>query len=451
MLSKEDNELITNTERGTPMGELFRRFWLPAALSSELPGPDCAPLRVKLLGEDLIAFRDTSGNPGLVDAYCPHRGAPMFFGRNEEDGLRCVYHGWKFDVTGACVDLPNAPEGETFKNKVRITAYPCVDSGGLVWAYMGPAGQKPPFPEFEWTKLPAENRYVTKFRLECNYLQAQEGDFDPSHGRFLHSTMDGNRNNPGNAVRAVTPEQASSPRAPLQNQTFDSIDDRRIKSASRGFIEDAPAGAWFVDTQERGEEKFAAANPWFMPIFTTSGISRSYHYSSNMRVPIDNKSLMFYRLRWGYQKMSEEDIAEYKFGGYTHPELVPGTWQTKANVHNDYEIDRVAQKYFTFTGIKTFPLQDIAMMENQWGPIADRTQEHLTSWDHQIIYIRRRLLKTAKALSQGVEPSEPWHPEAFRYHREAAYAPTLEEAIATARQKASASRVSESVAQQITV
>jgi phthalate 4,5-dioxygenase len=451
VLSKEDNELITNTERGTPMGELFRRFWLPAALSSELPGPDCAPLRVKLLSEDLIAFRDTNGNAGLVDAYCPHRGAPLFFGRNEEAGLRCVYHGWKFDVNGACVDLPNAPEGETFKNKILITSYPCVDSGGLVWTYMGPADKKPPFPEFEWTKLPADHRYVTKFRLECNYLQAQEGDFDPSHGRYLHSTLDGNRNNPGNAVRAVAPEQASSPRSPLQSQTFNSIDDRRIKSASRGFIEDAPAGAWFVDTQERGEEKYAAANPWFMPVFTTSGISRSYHYSSNMRIPIDNKSLMFYRLRWGYQPLSEEDVAEYKFGGYTHPELVPGTWQTKANVHNDYEVDRVAQKYFSFTGIKTFPLQDIAMMENQWGPIADRTQEHLTSWDHQIIYIRRRLLKTAKALSQGVEPSEPWNPQGFSYHREAAFAPTLEEAIAKAREKASTSRANVGVAPRITV
>jgi phenylpropionate dioxygenase-like ring-hydroxylating dioxygenase large terminal subunit len=117
MLSKEDNELITNTNKGTPMGELFRRFWLPVALQSELPGPDCTPVRVKVMNEDLIAFRDTSGNPGLVDAYCPHRGAPMFFGRNEEDGLRCVYHGWKFDVTGTCVDLPNAPEGETFTTR----------------------------------------------------------------------------------------------------------------------------------------------------------------------------------------------------------------------------------------------------------------------------------------------------------------------------------------------
>jgi len=148
------------------------------------------PVRVRVLGEDLIAFRDTDGNVGLVDAYCPHRGAPMFFGRNEEDGLRCVYHGWKFDCSGACTDLPNAPEGDTYKDKVRIKAYPTRDAGDLVWAYMGPAEKQPPFPEFEWTKLPRSHRYVTKFVEQCNYLQAMEGDYDPSHARFLHSTLD---------------------------------------------------------------------------------------------------------------------------------------------------------------------------------------------------------------------------------------------------------------------
>src|SRR5437667_3350093 len=146
VLSKEDNELATNTNAGTPMGELFRRFWLPVALAEELPGADCVPLRLKLLGEDLIGFRDSEGRPGLVDAYCPHRGAPMFFGRNEENGLRCVYHGWKFDVTGRCVDLPNAPEGPAFKEKVRIKAYPCLEAGDLLWAYMGPPDRRPPFP-----------------------------------------------------------------------------------------------------------------------------------------------------------------------------------------------------------------------------------------------------------------------------------------------------------------
>jgi phthalate 4,5-dioxygenase oxygenase subunit len=197
LLSKEDNELVTNTDKGTPMGDLFRRFWIPVALSEELPGPDCVPVKLKIMNEDLIAFRDSDGSVGLIDAFCPHRGAPMFFGRNEESGIRCVYHGWKFDVTGQCVDLPNTPEGDTFKNKIRIDAYPCREAGGMVFSYMGPRDKQPPFPEFDFLHVPASNIYVTKFQLECNWLQATEGDFDPSHGVFLHSTLDNNASNPG--------------------------------------------------------------------------------------------------------------------------------------------------------------------------------------------------------------------------------------------------------------
>src|ERR1044071_268856 len=147
MLTREDNELLTNTDKGTPMGELFRRFWIPVALSEELPGPDCVPVKLKIMNEDLIAFRASNGDVGLVDAFCPHRGAPMFFGRNEESGLRCVYHGWKFDVNGSCGDLPNSVEGGTYKDKVKIKSYPTQDKGDLIWAYMGPADKQPAFPE----------------------------------------------------------------------------------------------------------------------------------------------------------------------------------------------------------------------------------------------------------------------------------------------------------------
>jgi phthalate 4,5-dioxygenase oxygenase subunit len=428
MLSREDNELITNTNPGTPMGELFRRFWLPAALSNELPGADCVPVRVKLLGEDLIAFRDSDGRPGLVDAYCPHRGAPLFFGRNEENGLRCVYHGWKFAVSGECVDLPNAPEGPTFKDKIKIKCYPCEDAGGLIWAYMGPAEKKPPFPGFEWCNLPPTHRYVTKFIMECNFLQAMEGDYDPSHGRFLHSTLDGNRNNPSNRIR---PGQ--------QVVIFDSMEARRVKKPAPDVIEETGSGVFRITSQELPDgRKSVNVAPWMMPIFPTAGISRPGHYASNMRIPMTNTSIMFYRLRWGYEAFSEDDLWEYKQGAYTHPELVPGTWQTKANIHNDYEVDRVAQKNFTFTGIKTFPLQDIAMMESQWGPLADRTQEHLTSYDHDIIYIRRKLLRTAKNLMKGIEPSEPWNPEAYKVHSSNVITEqgTMAEAIEAAKARA---------------
>jgi phthalate 4,5-dioxygenase oxygenase subunit len=444
MLSVEDNELVTNTNRGAPMGELFRRFWLPVALSEELAGPDCPPVRVRVLGEDLIAFRDSNGKPGLVDAYCPHRGAPMFFGRNEEEGLRCVYHGWKFDVTGACVDLPNSPEGESYKNKVEITAYPCEDKGDLIWAYMGPKEKKPPFPEFEWTKLPRSHRYVTKFIEQCNYLQAMEGDYDPSHARFLHSTLDANQSNPGNNVRGgqLNPGSVISGEIAKEEPFPRAVGNRRVTAKDQRIndvdLVDFEQSMLNVLVQETPDGKYSAnvGVSWWMPIFCTAGIARPNHFSSNMRIPIDNESLMFYRLRWSWEPISDEDLAEYKYGGYTHPELTPGSWMPKANLQNDYLIDRVAQKNLTYSGIKTFPLQDIALIEAHWGPIAKRQYEHLVKSDFMIIHVRRRLLAAAKQMAQGIEPEGPQHPEVYRFHREVAVADTPEAAVELARERA---------------
>jgi phthalate 4,5-dioxygenase oxygenase subunit len=180
-----------------------------------------------------------------------------------------------------------------------------------------------------------------------------------------------------------------------------------------------------------------------LPIFCTAGIGGPNTYFSNMRVPIDNESLMFFRLRWSYDAIPEDELNEYKTGGYYYPELIPGTLIPSDNVHNDYNVDREKQKSVNYTGIRTFPLQDIAMMENQWGPIADRTQEHLTSYDYMIIHVRQRLLRAARALAEGIEPSEPWHPEAYCYRREQARGATREEAIANVKAKALSSRLSE--------
>jgi len=443
MLSVEDNELITNTNKGTPMGELFRRFWLPVALSQELAGPDCPPVRVRVLGEDLIAFRDSNGKPGLVDAFCPHRGAPMFFGRNEEEGLRCVYHGWKFDITGACVDLPNSPEGDTYKNKVEITSYACEDKGDLIWAYMGPKDKQPPFPEFEWTKLPRSHRYVTKFVEQCNYLQAMEGDYDPSHARFLHSTLEANQSNPGRNVRGQMTPGSQIDGAIDSSEPFPrAVGNRRVTTKDQRIVDteliDHEQAMLNVLTTPTADGKYQAniAATWWTPIFCTAGIARPYHQSSNMRIPIDNESLMFYRLRWSWEPISDDDLAEYKTGGYTHPELIPGTWMPQANLQNDYLIDRVAQKNLTYSGIKTFPLQDIALIEAQWGPIAKRQYEHLVKADFMIIHVRQRLLKAAKAMQQGIEPEGPQHPEIYRFHRDIAVADTPEEAVALAKERA---------------
>ncbi|HLZ69629.1 MAG TPA: Rieske 2Fe-2S domain-containing protein [Dehalococcoidia bacterium] len=448
MLSKEDNQVVTNTDPQTPMGELFRRFWLPVALAEELAERDGPPVHVRVLGEDLVAFRDSDGRVGLLDAYCPHRGAPLFFGRNEDCGLRCVYHGWMFDVDGACVDLPNAPEGETFRHKIKLTSYPCLEAGDLIWAYLGPPAQQPPFPEFEWLHLPSSHRYVKKFRLECNYLQAMEGDYDPSHARFLHSTLsDATIPNPLNQNGTLGRNPAVAPGELSANERFPRIvGDRRVTRPLNAKLEDTDSGVIAVSANDLPDGRVSAsvAVTWMMPIFCTAGIAGPNTYSSNMRIPIDNKSLMFYRLRWSYSPIPEAELEEYRSGGYYYPELIPGTWTPKDNINNNYNIDRMAQKQRTYSGIRTFPLQDIAMMENQWGPIADRTKEHLTSSDEQIIHVRRRLLRAAKMLDDGIEPSEPWHPQAYRYHRETAIGDTREEAIARAKARAMASLLPES-------
>jgi phenylpropionate dioxygenase-like ring-hydroxylating dioxygenase large terminal subunit len=455
MLSVEDNELVTNTNPGTPMGELFRRFWLPVALSEELPGPDCVPVKLKILNEDLIAYRDSDGKVGLIDAFCPHRGAPMFFARNEESGIRCVYHGWKFDTTGQCVDMPNTPEGDTFVKKIKITAYPTEEAGGMVFAYMGPKDRQPPFPEFDYRGLPPENIYVTKFRLECNWLQATEGDFDPSHGVFLHSTLDNNASNPGftrfgnrtvqNLSGRGQRNFLAGPVDPNEPYPF-AVGNRRFKKddirAKDQLMDiDGTFYAMARVQQADGTERVSLGLRFQMPTYCPPGVSRPGHLTANIRVPIDNTSMMFFRLRWSMNPMTQEDLVEYKQGGYAYPEMIPGTWKTKANVFNDYEVDRLGQKSHLYSGIKTFPLQDIAMMENQWGPLAKREREHLVAMDYHMIYLRRKLIAAAKAMRDGIEPQEPFIPQAYHYHSASAVIKNgdVEAAIEEAKAKAKVS------------
>ena len=450
MLTREDNELLTNIERGTPMGEVFRRFWIPALLAEELPGPDCDPIEMRLMGEDLVAFRDSDGRPGLMDKYCPHRGASLFFGRNEECGIRCVYHGWKFDVDGNCTDMPNAPEGETFKDKVKIRAYPCVEAGHIIWAYMGPAESQPPFPEFEWTKMPLSHVYVRKFIMECNYLQAMEGDYDPGHGPFLHTVLDGGPQVP---QYNVIPNQNRTRPVPEDEPFPKAVGPRRQTEQDKdnwGHVENSDSGLLFVRSGERADgSKFASVSPWMAPIFPTAGTTAGPNtYSSNIRIPIDNRSLMFYRVRWAYEPIPEAELEHYKNDGWYFPELIPGTFKPVKNMGNHYQIDRNMQRYFNYSGLSCFPLQDISMMEDQWGAVADRTQEHLTSSDFMIIAVRRRLLKMARNMMEGEEPQEPWKPAAYSYHRAAAMSTegTVEELLEKVKAECTSQHITAKVA-----
>src|SRR3954470_9369706 len=186
MLRREQNDLLTQTGPGTPGGTLFRSYWIPALLAEELPENECPPVRVKLLSERLLAFRDTQGRYGLIDEFCAHRGVSLWFGRNEENGLRCPYHGWKYDVTGQCIDVPSEPQESGYCKRIKLTSYPCVELGDVIWTYMGPPELKPPLPAFEWTKVLKESRFVTKRTQECNWLQPMEGGIDSAHLSFLH-------------------------------------------------------------------------------------------------------------------------------------------------------------------------------------------------------------------------------------------------------------------------
>jgi phthalate 4,5-dioxygenase oxygenase subunit len=191
MLTREENERLTRVGPGTPMGGLMRRYWIPAAFTHQVAEPAGAPVRVRLMCEDLVLFRDGEGRLGLVQEACPHRTASLHFGRNEQAGLRCAYHGLQFDVNGKCVDLPCIPqvgrqERDRIASELAIKAYPCIERGGVVWTYMGPAGEKPAFPDLEWTRIPESHSFATRHIQECNWLQGLEGGFDATHLTFLH-------------------------------------------------------------------------------------------------------------------------------------------------------------------------------------------------------------------------------------------------------------------------
>jgi phthalate 4,5-dioxygenase len=386
MLTREDNERLVRVGRGTPAGELFRRYWQPACLSTEVAEPDGAPVRVRLLGEDLVAFRDTNGRVGLVDAYCPHRRAPLFFGRNEECGLRCVYHGWKFDVDGHCVDLPSEPEGSPMKAGIRIKHYPTIEKAGIIWAYLGPEDRLPAPPDYEWTRAPATHAYISKTYEACNYLQALEGGLDTAHSSYLHNLNLDNKSLPRQRDRAPQ---------------LDVI---------RGDY-----GYSYVSTRKLGEDgSYVRVYQYVMPfqqmrggINGVRGRNDVPKLDGHLWVPIDDEQTNVYN--WCYSSdpafpiSAEQAEAQEHESGRGKDDLVPGTFKLKRNPSNDYLIDRQIQKTQTFTGIDGINTQDFAIQEGM-GPIVDRSQEYLGTTDRAIVTLRRMLLDATHAVERGETP-----------------------------------------------
>lgn len=405
MLSKEDNELLTRTGPGTLMGQLMRQFWIPLLTSEELSEPDGKPLRVRVLGEDLVAFRDTAGQVGLLGTHCPHRGAALYYGRNEEHGLRCVWHGWKFDISGRCVDLPNEPRQSTFKDRIRHLAYPCVERGGVIWVYMGKKTPPPSLPEFEWIELTPAHRIISKRYQQCNWLQALEGGIDPSHASFLHASLDGD--------------------ASLQDRAFPGLGKMFESGDAHPVIEavDRDYGVLIGARRDYGPDHYLwRISHFFFPFFNMAppgGPDPVLH--SRAWVPMDDEHTMTWSFSWHPLRPlteSERD-AELSGWGIHEREFLPatpepgGNWRTVANKENDYLWDWELQRRKYFFGVKGIAMQDQAIQES-CGPIYDRTQEHLVSGDFAIIQVRNRLLKAAKRLADDPEAVLEVPPAAFR-------------------------------------
>ena len=385
MLSKEDNDLLCRVGPGTPMGDLMRQYWIPAVLSSELPNTDSDPMRVTLLGEQLIAFRDTNGEVGLLQNNCPHRGASLFFGRNEEAGLRCVYHGWKFDTSGACLDMPNEPAESDFKAKVRAVAYPTRERGGIIWAYMGPRHEPPRLPDLEPNMLPDGEWQLSIYQRECNWMQALEGDIDTGHTVFLHT----------GAMTATDAPEGSWGKVALNNR------------APQYEVVPTDIGVMYTAHRPADEDNIYYRIAQFLFPFWAmipTGVL-GLEIRARAWVPMDDHHTLALTLsragaRGGTPRGSTLNVTET----YPHGTGWLDRFRCVANESNNYQIDREAQRSMqSYTGIPSIFLQDQAVTESM-GPIYKRWEEHLGTSDAMIIRTRRRLIDAARALRDNATP-----------------------------------------------
>ncbi|MDE3074184.1 MAG: Rieske 2Fe-2S domain-containing protein [Chloroflexota bacterium] len=404
MLSADDNELISRVGPGTVMGGFMRQYWIPAMLSSELPSPDCDPVRVLLLGEKLVGFRDSKGNVGLIANACPHRGASLWFGRNEECGLRCVYHGWKFDVEGHCVDMPNEPAETSasaslkasFKHKIKAVAYPCRERGGVIWTYMGPRETPPPLPDIEGNMV--EGAIATATQMETNYLAVAEGAIDTSHAGFLHF----------GSLKAEDQEPGSFSEYMLRDR------------APRYAVVDTDGGTMYGAYRDiRAGRRYWRIAHFLLPFYTMNpnGVLGAGPQGTMARVPMDDT----HTLAIGFYAPNLSPGARQRAGS---PQTLPnstdwyGRFRPAANMGNDFLMDRELQRRNEgpdgWTGIAGVNRQDQAVQASM-GAICDRTKEQLGTSDVMIIRTRRRLLEAAKAFGHtGGSPPGVDDPEVYR-------------------------------------
>jgi phenylpropionate dioxygenase-like ring-hydroxylating dioxygenase large terminal subunit len=386
MVTSDENLRMTQVGPGTPMGALMRRYWIPAAMSSELVA-DAAPTRLMLLGEQLLAFRDSAGRVGILDHHCPHRCASLFFGRNEEGGLRCIYHGWKFDVDGNCLDMANVPPHQDFKSKIHATAYKVVERNGLVWTYMGKS-TPPELPQIEATLLPENAATFNWMQRDCNWLQVLEGDLDTSHTDFLHG--------------GARTEKVYAPDDPRRFGAINRAPEYEVRETDWGTMYGAYRPA------DPGETYWRVAH--FMFPFWTITPSGPFgkHLYARAWVPMDDTHTMSLRIIGNAGRVDPGGAKQ--LGIVTGLEdLLPNTsdwygrFRPRTSAENDYLIDRDKQRRNSFSGIPGIAAEDQAVTESM-GAITNRAAEHLAPSDRMIAVTRRRLLEAATDLANGKEP-----------------------------------------------
>jgi len=405
MKATKDSEELTRVGPGTVMGDFMREYWIPAIKSSEL-GADGDPMRLMLLGEKLIAFRDSSGRVGVMEHQCPHRCASLFLGRNEEDGIRCIYHGWKFDVDGNCIDMPSVPPSQDFKEKVKAKAYKVAERNGLVWVYMGHRTPAPPLPMIEVTMLPEAELDITFIQRDCNWVQAFEGDIDTSHFGFLH-------------VGHLDPDDVPEGH-PLEHTAEERAPEYKVRDTPWG----TSYGAYRAVKDGGSPMTYWRFANFMFPFWTQTPQGEfAQHIHARAWVPLDDGHTMFVFVRW--RTKMKTSLAPLKNGqplggGKPAAEYQPistewlGRWRLKANESNDWLIDREAQRTNRiYSGIDNIHLQDQAVTESM-GAITDHAKEHLGPGDLMIARTRRRVLQAARALRDaGTVPPGVEAPEIF--------------------------------------
>ncbi len=419
-MTPEDNRLLYEVDKGTPMGELFRRYWLPVALACEVSVPGGAPRRTRVLNEDVLVLRDSNGKLGVLSAYCSHKLSPLYFGRNEKGAIQCVYHGWRFGVDGTCLEIPNMPanfDTTKLRERAAIKAYPAREAGGLVWAYLGPKSPAPPLPQMEWLQAPEAHVHVGRWLQRTGWAQGMEGEIDSSHISFLHRELDPQRGRD----RLKVPVTASAPPGLVDGAPL-----LKLRETKYGFVYGArrnmPDGRYYWRVTQ-----------WMAPMFSMIP-NDTYPRTGRAWVPIDNDNVMVFTYAYRHDRPFSDDERAFLDQGLTFPppleaQIYPledgyliDTFVPLATWKNDYGLDRTRQATVNFSGIGAVTDQDRALQENmksapgiRSGRHVDRSAEMLIHSDLPVITARRIVIGLAKKLAEGTEPAALDDPGCFNF------------------------------------